>query len=381
SGHGIEVDGHSYLLTRDCRQAFPEETGLSMNLLRKNFERLGAGRRVILMDACRNDPRSGKGDTNNCMSDILSKDIRATARASPSSTGGTATALLSACQAGQRAYEWPSKKHGVFTHFLLEGLDGAAWETGRLEFPRLAAHAQREVSRWSRSTPGINLPQEPWYEQFGVADPIILAEGESPRAASERQERESRQREQSEREQREREQRQREQQEREQRERAEEERRQWALRQREMREREDREARQRKEASDRAAREARQQEEKRQREAEKHASSAGSKPKSPPLPPTVLFVYEAMNASGQDVKGEIEATSADEAIIKIRGKGWFPSKVQQKLTSSAAGRNQDAAPSVKESDRQKSPPPLPKKDAKPTVPQQQSKAGVLVLLL
>src|SRR5581483_5357468 len=59
SGHGIEVDGHSYLLTRDCRQAFPEETGLSMNLLRKNFERLGAGRRVILMDACRNDPRSG----------------------------------------------------------------------------------------------------------------------------------------------------------------------------------------------------------------------------------------------------------------------------------------------------------------------------------
>src|SRR5262249_52687480 len=124
---------------------------------------------------CRNDPLAGKGDSDNCMGDLLTKDIRATARATTAkSDGGTATALLAACQTGQRAYEWHSKGHGVFTHFLLEGLDGPAWENGTLESQRLAAYAQREVSRWSRSTPGVGVPQDPWYEQFGVAAPIVL---------------------------------------------------------------------------------------------------------------------------------------------------------------------------------------------------------------
>ena len=37
------------------------------------------------------------------------------------------------------------------------------------------------------------------------------------------------------------------------------------------------------------------------------------------------FQYEAMNAAGQEVKAEIDAGTADEAISKIRGQGswWF----------------------------------------------------------
>ncbi len=42
------------------------------------------------------------------------------------------------------------------------------------------------------------------------------------------------------------------------------------------------------------------------------------------------FAYEAMNSSGQEVKDEIEATSSEEAIAKIRGKGFFPTKVREK---------------------------------------------------
>src|SRR3954447_7337488 len=42
------------------------------------------------------------------------------------------------------------------------------------------------------------------------------------------------------------------------------------------------------------------------------------------------FAYEAMNSSGQEVKDEIEATSSEEAIAKIRGKGVFPTKVREK---------------------------------------------------
>src|SRR5438093_8811177 len=42
------------------------------------------------------------------------------------------------------------------------------------------------------------------------------------------------------------------------------------------------------------------------------------------------FAYEAMNSSGQEVKDEIEASSSEDAIAKIRGKGFFPTKVREK---------------------------------------------------
>src|SRR5579862_6442916 len=42
------------------------------------------------------------------------------------------------------------------------------------------------------------------------------------------------------------------------------------------------------------------------------------------------FTFEAMNSSGQEVKDEVEATTSEEAIAKIRGKGFFPTKVREK---------------------------------------------------
>jgi type IV pilus assembly protein PilC len=42
------------------------------------------------------------------------------------------------------------------------------------------------------------------------------------------------------------------------------------------------------------------------------------------------FSYVAMNTSGQEVKDEIEAASSEEAIARIRSKGFFPTKVREK---------------------------------------------------
>src|SRR5439155_467088 len=42
------------------------------------------------------------------------------------------------------------------------------------------------------------------------------------------------------------------------------------------------------------------------------------------------FAYVAMNSSGQEVKDEVEADSNEEAIAKIRSKGYFPTKVKEK---------------------------------------------------
>ena len=172
AGHGVEKDGHGYLLARDSLQAFPEHGSLSLELLRKTFERLAAGKRIILLDACRNSPDAGRADAANCMGDAISRDIVAAARTSP--TSGTTTALLSACQAGQRAYEWPAKGHGVFTQCLLEGLDGAAWKDETLDFKQLASFAAQRVREWIAGTPGLPVAQEAWYEEFGYPNSLVI---------------------------------------------------------------------------------------------------------------------------------------------------------------------------------------------------------------
>jgi type IV pilus assembly protein PilC len=59
-----------------------------------------------------------------------------------------------------------------------------------------------------------------------------------------------------------------------------------------------------------------------------------------------LFAYEAMNSSGQEVKDEVEATSSEEAIAKIRGKGYFPTKVREKAGKKKASKKKEAEETV-----------------------------------
>ena len=55
------------------------------------------------------------------------------------------------------------------------------------------------------------------------------------------------------------------------------------------------------------------------------------------------FAYTAMSTSGQEVKDEIEATSNEDAIAKIRAKKLFPTKVKEKAAKKAA-KKRGAAP-------------------------------------
>jgi type IV pilus assembly protein PilC len=55
------------------------------------------------------------------------------------------------------------------------------------------------------------------------------------------------------------------------------------------------------------------------------------------------FAFEAMNSSGQEVKEEVEAASSEEAIAKIRGKGYFPTKVREKAGKKGAKKKKGGA--------------------------------------
>src|SRR3954462_9896282 len=56
------------------------------------------------------------------------------------------------------------------------------------------------------------------------------------------------------------------------------------------------------------------------------------------------YAFEAMNSSGQEVKEEVEAASSEEAIAKIRGKGYFPTKVREKAAKKGAKAKKKSSP-------------------------------------
>src|SRR5262249_32402589 len=115
---------------------FEDETDTLVSLakvyaeMRKSF----AGVKLLLVDACRDDPRAGRG----------SRGVNGDSAPRPPSGVGA----LFSCSAGQRAYEHDDLKHGVFFHFVLEGLRGEARDAdGEVTFEQLAAYVKKQVSR------------------------------------------------------------------------------------------------------------------------------------------------------------------------------------------------------------------------------------------
>src|SRR3954451_1805246 len=58
------------------------------------------------------------------------------------------------------------------------------------------------------------------------------------------------------------------------------------------------------------------------------------------------YAFEAMNSSGQEVKDEIEAATSDEAIEKIRSKGFFPTKVKEKAAKKSVRKKKEEETSL-----------------------------------
>ena len=56
-----------------------------------------------------------------------------------------------------------------------------------------------------------------------------------------------------------------------------------------------------------------------------------------------LYQYEAMTAQGQEVKDEIEASSQEEAVQKIRAKNYYPTQIREKSGASKSSKGRKAA--------------------------------------
>lgn len=144
SGHGLQFknDKDSYFCPLDA-QVEDRKTLVSMGKLYSQLEECRAGFKILLCDACRDDPMIG---TSRGMAEILGLF-----RDDLPPPGGVA--VFYACSPGEFAREDPDLAHGVFFNFIIEGLRGAADmdKDGKVMLPELEYHAKRRVSDFVRS--------------------------------------------------------------------------------------------------------------------------------------------------------------------------------------------------------------------------------------
>ena len=174
AGHGIHTSAGSLLLASNSRIRMPELAAVPVTLLEDCLARLDASDRILILDACRNDPHRARGEGGYTLAAEFSRDVVAAARRADKSVM-PATCILFSCSVGERAYEWPDRGHGVFTWYLLEAIRGAAPDAqGRLTVQGISRYVEEQVRRWAKKI-GAPSAQTPWAQQVGSLRDICLA--------------------------------------------------------------------------------------------------------------------------------------------------------------------------------------------------------------
>jgi len=120
AGHGAPELKHkkAYLIPYDGNPNYPEQTGYELNKLYSELNALGARSVTVFLDAC------FSGANRN--QEMLLADARPVMIEIEGSAWVGDVTVFSAASGAQIASAWPEKKHGLFSYYLLKGLQGAA---------------------------------------------------------------------------------------------------------------------------------------------------------------------------------------------------------------------------------------------------------------
>ncbi|MEK6303875.1 MAG: caspase family protein [Acidobacteriota bacterium] len=158
AGHGIArglgQGAKSYFLPVDVDASSKESlerSGVDLEDFGRRLSALKASQFSIFIDACREDPFPGRGIKGNTMTDVMSRGLRITRSGSTAADAPPATSIIFyACQVGERAYEDPELKHGVFTYFILSGIRAlASRPDGRVDAGSLADFLRDNMQKWA----------------------------------------------------------------------------------------------------------------------------------------------------------------------------------------------------------------------------------------
>src|ERR1044072_5869751 len=146
SGHGVSQGGSAFLLPYDASITDDIETlkdmAIGVERVRSAIENIKVRQVLMLLDACRNDPFAGKGDTPNALTPAYEKGFSFDV----ANNEVEAFATLYATSKGDRAYEYTEKQQGYFSWAVVDGLSGkAADENGRVTLGSLVKYIEQIV--------------------------------------------------------------------------------------------------------------------------------------------------------------------------------------------------------------------------------------------
>jgi len=164
TGHGIELNGQSYLVPRDMEANLPEDRSIPLSMIRDMLARSRAQSKVIILDACHSgegaaiseETRMGKGYENFLMSQIPNMVI------------------LASASKNQIANEDVIQGHGIFSLAIASGLSGEA-DTNRdglVTTEELFPYVRDGVQRWVKEHNAP--PQDPFTSGY-ISDKIVLS--------------------------------------------------------------------------------------------------------------------------------------------------------------------------------------------------------------
>jgi uncharacterized caspase-like protein len=150
SGHGSEVEGESFLVGRDGRYLSLEDTGIAVSRVKDILKKAPARAKVMVLDACHSGADIGGKGPQPMTPGFMRRVFEQAA----------GLAILSSCTKGEQSYEWRREDQGVFTHFWLEALGGAADRDGKgyVTVQDAARHVTAGVKLWAMQN---NVSQTP----------------------------------------------------------------------------------------------------------------------------------------------------------------------------------------------------------------------------
>jgi len=200
AGHGVIRQRKSYLVTHDTdiREERIAATGLSADALREAIAGIASQRKLVILDACRNDPLPSRSGGSSLSEEFVRGLKVVPALRLPRLRQKRLprfTATLYSCGPNERAFERPFEKpvYGFFSFHLFQALKQASTSGRPYSIKQLVSELEEDVSDATKAALGV--AQEPWVEISGryidewsitarvnddVPDPDALARVEQP---------------------------------------------------------------------------------------------------------------------------------------------------------------------------------------------------------
>lgn len=164
AGHGIELDGQSYLMPRDVQADFPEDRGIPLSIIKDMLSKSRVKSKVVILDAC----HSGGSAT-----------IRRAVRMGEDyqnflTTQSPNMVILAAASQNQLANENPEEGHGIFSLALSAGLagEGDTNRDGLVTTEELFPYVRDWVKKWVKTH--AEEPQDAFTSGY-ISEKIVLA--------------------------------------------------------------------------------------------------------------------------------------------------------------------------------------------------------------